>query len=442
MANSLMNKNTWDGKSEAYIALFDPNTNLPIGEMLKFDATQLGGSSVERIIHSKLLVIVSGNTSYINNSFLTLNCAGGNPMISSTEGSFNSGDISPNYVNSKWAFYRFDGTLISDGNVFSTVADMYNYLQTVVANDGTRYTEDVMAVVYDEIDNSIEPIEKIYGVNIFRQILNSGSKKNDYWLNSGGGVRWDYLNGFIEDIYNITNIAPGKKYSAGDERIFKFPNNYKKSFSGYHSSTAASFRINLDKWCFNMSDGTISTNHSGIFYQDFNMSKYFYRAISDDSVYNYIDWGDIKTLNTALLDSNSSVISVNVFRKADDDNIVTVYLKPVNIDVIYLDYFDKTKYDLYKVVNSVDSYQHFVKIDTTQLEQSQVSNVTRLLPSDYYRRNLHNRRSNKFSITGEFDYRFVLKDKETNTFSPISEMKVNWSSPPKRNSAIYCRITK
>lgn len=445
MSNSLMNKNTWSGTTEAYIALFDPNANIPIGEMLKYDARNLVGastSSVERIIHSKLMVIKKLETEISNNIFLPINCNVGNPYISNS-GQFNQGDIAEAYQNSLWEFSLTDGTIIGIQQSYINIAAVYTYLQTIVPNDGTYYTQTVYATIYDEINNSIEPIEKIYGINTFSHVLNGGRKQKHNYINNNSNVHWSELNNWIEDLYIKTGIDSAHTYNIGDEKILKIPNNYKKSFSGYNSEVANNFTISNTKYVFDMNTGTISNNHSGYYMQDFNMSKYCFRSIETENKWYWYDWDDLFFINGHLLNKEYSCVSVNVFRHIANNNLVTVMIKPVNIDTVYIDYFDKTKYDLYRIENGIDQYHKYTKIDMTNVEQHKPVNITRLYPSNYYIDNLETKRNGKFGVVTDFNYRFILKDINLNQFSPISKMKIDWySGGHKRNNLVYCRVRK
>lgn len=439
MSNSLMNKNDWSQGSNGYIAVFDPTSNLPVGEMLKFDLNQLSSStsknnsSKERMMHSKILM-ADDKTNLTQSTFLNIVNTVGNKLISSNPAAAGYGDISSNYTSSLWEFYLSDETQIGEKKSFLTLNDAYAYLKTIAPNDGVKYTEDIYALIFDEIDNEIQPIQKINGVNMFYSSLNNGKKNGAKYLNVDNDIKWTYFNDWVSDLYNNTNIHSGHIYSSGDERIIKASTSYNQSFSGIHSSIAKDFYVNEKRFTFNNISGAISDNHLGFYIQDYTKSKYCVRNIEDQSSWFWIDWNNVKELSKSIFNPGYSVIACYVFTLGDESCIL---IKPVNIDTIYIDFYDSNLFDLYKVIKSRDKYQSIEKVDVPNIQQNQNFNVTRI-PKLFFMNKLRNH--NKFSVTYDIKNYFMFRNKLTGLISPISKMCIEFYSHPKRNNIIDIKI--
>lgn len=448
MSNSLMKKNNWDGASEAYVGLFDPNTNLPVGEMLKYDARNLGGGgsggSTKILFHTKILLTDKGvnstPTPLSQDHFLTITTTIGNKNIVDDPSNMSSSDISESYKSSYWNIY-VNGVLVSEKQVFAKVGELYAHLQTVVPNDGSNYTEDAYGVLFDEINNDIQPIYKIRGINNFQNVINNGSRKSNPSYIDFDNLGWVNKQAWINDVYNATTIDPGHTATTNDYMIFKTSGNYKKSFGAIHEKTANSFYINNDRYTYNASDGSISNIHSDHYTMNYTRSKYCVKDISSDNAWEFVDWSNIFNLNKHLLENQSSVLAIYVFEKTIGVDLhQLILLKPVSIDVIYLNYFDTTKYDLYRIEYSRDKFQKVKKIDKTILDKNEKSDVVRLFKTDYFDDNNVAQKIGRFGISTDFEYRFYLKDITTNQISPISTMAIDFSSSPKRNNVLNIRI--
>ena len=447
-----MNKNTWSGNTEAYVAVFDPNSNTPVGEMLKYDARLLGntgstGASTEKIIHSKILLIngSSSPTPLTQNRFLNLSDSVGNKYISTSPDYFSGGDISDDYKDCFWDIYEND-ILIAEKLHFTAVTNLYNYLSTVISNDGTNYTQNAYGVVYDIINNDLEGIYKIYGLNMFRHLLSGNHKGNPGTSLDSNNINWSYFNDWVEEVYINTGLDIAHKYSNGDEQAIKLSKNYKKSFGQIHSSIADNFYINNGIYMYNINTSAITTNNSGYCSQNYTASKYCVRDINNLDTWKWIDFNDISSLNNYILNNDInngiiySIIALYVFEHKSDSNKKFILIKPINIDNVYLNYFDTSKYDLYRIRYARDKYSRLKKIDTSSLEKSKISDVVRLLKSDYYDDNFITQIKGKYGIQTEFEYRFFIKDKITKEISPISKMVIKFKNNYKRNNVIDIRI--
>jgi len=442
-----MNKNTWNSGDTGYVAVFNPDTNLPIGEMLKYDLNKLmpttggtaTGGSTQRLIHSKLLVVQDGMPTTTDH-FLDVTAFVGNKMISTTPDNMTQGDISVNYQSSLWDIHDKNGVLLSEKQVFANRGELYTHLQTVVPNDGSVYEMEAYATVYDEINNDIQPIQKMYGINTFFHSLNNGRKLSLVYVNFSqsiwdGSEGWSDFEDWVQDLYQNT-IDGSRVYQSGDERIIKSTRNYRKAFSAIHSLKAQKFEIKNNRYTYNLGGQIVSTGNSGDYSQDVSKSKYCVRQIDDPSSWEWIDWDNVGALASAQLKSETTIIACYVWENGGE---YCISIKPINIDMVYLDYFDNKKYELYKIENRRDSYDYITKIDNA-LSKYQIGNSTTLPKNKYLPNNFGITKNGLFGIQTEFKYNFYLKELSTNQISPISRMGISFESHPKRNSTIDIKI--
>ncbi len=242
---------------------------------------------------------------------------------------------------------------------FATKTELYTWINSVVPNNGSQITENVALTIFDDEVGDIPSIQKIRGCNMTYIGLTSSKKWRKSETRTASATRDSagtreliieasqfFVNkGLISEPITTTQYNSGGDNS---KRVIWFSGRKNNLFGlpKIGSNITLPDQVTLDNRCWwDMStDAPVSqvvTDTGGHILQDFcYVCRTFQgniEAVRSDSI-------DMRS--KLFQQSDESIIVVYLVRNSVDSNKYALFAKPLGIDLVYVDWFDQTKYRL------------------------------------------------------------------------------------------------
>ncbi len=298
-------------------------------------------------------------------------------------------------------------------------ANIYSFMQANCANDWTNYDNVIRGYVYDLIDSTIPWIEKASWMNAFYASLMWGGKykRSDHpSLMEGNSNLWNFAD-IVQDMIRTMTPNTSYTYNSWDEprRVIRTPRNHRTLYWlinwDWVIRNASSWRYSIDS-SNNFINQTweYSINHDESWYYILNLN-----TLSFDKKRKY----ELKEIMQYINNPSFSVIIA--YQVQLNDNY-SIFIKPVWVDSIYVDYFDENLYELYWIHHARNQRISLQKIDVKSFDSK--SNSSWILKAD--------RIYKQYSGKSKWGYReqpytqFILRNKTTNKVSSLSNARIQW----------------
>lgn len=287
------------------------------------------------------------------------------------------------YINENWSYLisRLKCVINEQDLQFNTQEELISWLNNNIPHGDTSFSQEINIHFYDEIDNSIPAISKMYGFNRFYSMLvgkgnyrnninnvctdcHSASAKTIMWevskelIVDGSGIPFmvsanirDY--GMWEAEGGLAQIWIGgkerNKYALpkGDKSynakiVITHSNNRKvcnPNWEGIYAAPSGEYRLGLPRLAIMNFLG----NGPGVLIQNLH-----YNILTPA-----ISSADNRRGSELLLDSNTTAVVVYPVIKIEtdghfeyNDTDYAMYVKPAGIDQVHINWFDTSKYEL------------------------------------------------------------------------------------------------
>ena len=276
-------------------------------------------------------------------------------------------------------------------------------------------------------------------MNTFYSLLRGGHryKSGNVLACDANYINWGEFGTWFDDLCNQNiGFGPGYHWTNGSnaERALWFPRKTKKlyglPYTGFQSGSNASFGAKWE-WDWGSSSFTAITSVTNSMNRDSTGSGF--ELVTWCGMYspNSWDWltpGAISSFGGLYVEAAASTIALFRLENLADSNKVAIFVKPVGIDRLGLNWFDNNKYDLYGYYTQKDRTQHIKKVTTSFLGTSEerFNDVVWVEKSNWQDDAVKQRGYPGFNTKSNFmpATRFFLKDKTTGAISRLSESKV------------------
>ena len=320
---------------------------------------------------------------------------------------------------------RFDWIRLTSEN------DMYSFMLANFANDWTNYTNTIKAYIYDEVDSELPVINKINGMNAFFWTL---VWKNNYKHGTNTHLEpndnnYGYFQSWVQEAIRLMTPHTSYTYNAVDEprRVIRRPANHRTLY-----------------WLIN-AGGVIDNNwwerHSINTSLNFVNVQWEYSVKHNDSYYSVLDLStlnfqfrqksEFKEVAKYIWDPNYSVI---ICYQIKNGNNYSIYIKPVGVDTMYLDFIDTNKYSLELLHHARNQ---FVRLNQSQILSNNLRSNSAMIEKKHW---IYQGRGwlSKWGYRERPYTNFILRDKVTNKISLKSKATVKWRSG--RDAPLYATV--
>jgi len=422
---------TPDNEEVAYLYTQPDNT-----QWLRFSdwtdvALGWAGWAAERITYGKIQLADAWITEVLAWIFPRRNVLSSNPYFFERDTSW-ALDLQILNTNFTWCFvdiFEYNGwTLISSWvkQRFATRSDIYTFLSTRAMTSWGVYTNDIIAVVYDEIDNTIPAISRFYSNNRLYSSIKWRQHYLSWWFVSNRLSPWQSYNPFItwmvQDIIRNMTTATTYNYNSADtpENVIWFPSNRKLMYGWLPvgGKVKGGLLRKAVVWA------AVVASPSWEYSYDAAWSSYLVYWLIPSSSFNWCSssqWDDIKQF-VIWWD-----FSVCYAAKLVNWACQSVQLRPLWIDQVFLDYIDPTKYELYAMYSMKNTSPRIKKIDLGPLSQDlNKGDVTRVTKWIWLEQNKISTGKVWFknAIRQMPDVRFFKRDIATGKISKITNQRI------------------
>jgi len=298
-------------------------------------------------------------------------------------------------------------------------SNIYTYMQANCPNNWTSYDNVIRWYVYDVIDSTIPWIEKASWMNAFYASLMWGGnykRSNNPSLMEGESKLWIFAD-IVQDMIRTMTPNTSYPYHSWDEprRVIRTPRNHRTLY----------WLINWDWVIYNSNGWRYSIDSSN----NFVHQTWEYNINHDES------WYYILNLNTLNFDKkrkhelkevmqyiNNPNFSVILAYQVQLNDNYSVFIKPVWVDSVYVDYFDANLYELYWVHHARNQRISLQKITVHSFDSK--SNSSWILKPDWMYKQ-HSGKS-KWGYREQPYTQFILRNKTTNKVSSLSNARIQW----------------
>jgi len=274
--------------------------------------------------------------------------------------------------------------------------------------------------VYDIVSNEVPKLNKIYGINRFYSLLKGRKQyRNNKPSVDSFGTGWTHFATWFDELSNqLIGFEPGHVYAAGDESSIWMSMDdrcrYGLPDDGFGVNLTNAGGRKIWDWVSHtyipvVIDGYLDSGQRAYCSLDLFDNKNSWNWSS-----NPYGWETMRTVDFA----HSTVVFYGLERNGDP-NHRAVFLKPVGIDAVAVNWFDTSKYDL---------FGHYarkgctpVSRPITDLGQGSISNDLQWIEKPAWCVGAYDITS---VAVGDLAVRFFLKDKITDAISPLTKARV------------------
>lgn len=355
-----------------------------------------------------------------------------------------------------WQADNFSTGTQTDRLTFNSISDLVTYKNENIAVDQFNNFETVAFRAYDDIDNQLPVISKVYGMNRFYSGLKG---KNSYKsgapsLENLNTDNWQESASLLQQMFNHFNstLAPfadtSDFHTQNGLRTFWTTRNHLKMYD--FPPTGISFTLEIDSGRRRTSNenweglGSFGANQNDT-YSYTNQAFVSYNGNDTNGSISIIDVasaGDERNVrNRYLNDTNTSMIVMYDVRSTNlavGDRKFAIYLKPYGVDTIYINWFDQTRYDL-EVCYYFENLQKTYFRRVTNLIRIDPNGDTIGVPKDQWmpQTSSHNQATLNGGQFKPPQILFRLRSKATRKVSRFSQAALAWNDSGAGNPGHY-----
>lgn len=348
------------------------------------------------------------------------------------------------YQDSKWLFQDVnDSSIIEENLSFSSSQDIADWYNNNLQNNGSVFTQQTIARMYDEVDNNILPISKMYGMNrFFSGLKGRGNYKSGPSTAREINNSWSSINSYLKQMFDTIEPTLAFVVQESDfnnqqalDTIWLSSNHLKyyilPTLNSTISHTSSTYRrMNNQNW---EGLGSFSVTLG----QNYRLRKPHYSFITQNtgsSALQIIDFSfrdaQRRAKENLLGDTASGVIFYQVYdpTQAEGDKKFAIYIKPLGIDVVYLNWFDTNLYDLETVmINTEHQRVNYKKANNDIFLNDSGSSMIGVNKSAWTESSSSRIRvlSSQWKNQGDVVF-FRLRDKQNNKVSKLSNSFIYW----------------
>ena len=380
-------------------------------------------------------------TTNTRNSFPDTNLSGSTHLFDSVWGAITAyrDDYHKSFVKIVW--FDSGNNVIEefDELVFSTELEFYDFLRANAAQSGGDFTYTNVAYVYDIIDNSIQPINKLYGKNALLGALRGRWRHYKDWDNTA----WSWVDHwFVQEVIRRFTSDNLYTYNGVDLPwdVLWLSVNWRKMY-GLLSEWAIINNNSGNRRVHSTVSNAIEAWHTWDYSIDQSKTQYWLLDLTNR--FNMTRYDKDKIANLAHNVCKEHKYSACIFYSLIDQSTwdyETVFIKPLWIDTVYINFVDDATYDLYAYYESKNKYGTIKKMDLTAIDQYAWGDVAKLEKWDWmewYPSSLGIYwKSSSYEMPS---VKFFKKDKITNKISPLSQSKI-YRERPRRDAPVSAMI--
>ena len=345
------------------------------------------------------------------------------------------------YLNCYW-----DVLEISEGGAvqhqwlrqkFASVADIYVFIRANFVESGMNPNtplHNAYLRVYDVVGSSVPKIDKVYGMNMFYSMLRGRKnyRKNPCCLEAE--PMWNDFRAWFADLCTQgLGFGPGHIYGPNDEKAFWLSRTDVKRYGlpkeGFNSWITTSGGRYIWDWgsssfspipAINTYTNTAAPNGYHMMYCG------LYTGMI--STWEWLGQDQVAGLLSSFGGFNMSWLALYHLQSDFESNYRAIFVKPLGIDQVGLNWFDENTYDLYALYTRKDTTPIMRQITIGLTARRSVArdliwlDITKWRPVNwgYGKPRLTSR------MTGLQPYttQFFLREKTTGNISPVSKARV------------------
>lgn len=472
-----------------------PNTKWTLGTGCS-QANELNNFFIHRLGYTTTFEISSGNGVYFEEQLLatqawsTFSNIGGNPSDAITAGislswSGDTLNVDVDLINAKHDYfvdkipvplnnisYPYDGGNMegyasqvndnqslyfgkstfryvrpSDGYTqelsFANKTALVSWVNNNLSNNGSAFTESGYFEVFDKFDDDIPQLENVNGTNtLFHSIKSSSYKAKRKAMVTGV---WVGGRTFLASVFNTihgTSFTATTLNTSGQAEVVWFPGhyyNYNKPLhylSNNYTTNITKIGYNSTRKCYNTTSTSFETVSSATD-EDWEVMKH-YGVTYDGTTFRYYDL----SINSAKNNYKGDVLRgyeyciVYGLQSKTNTNKKSIFVKPVGINSIIIDYIDFSKYELEVMANNghgLGKYNIIKLITSAPYSQDLGGWRTKLLFNDL----LPVMKKSYTTFNDSIEIFLRLRDKTTKKVGKLSSFKIILKENRKTESTFY-----
>ena len=265
----------------------------------------------------------------------------------------------------KWDLFEIEsgGTIVNtwSGLDFANAADLYTFIRANFTPGVAPNTAANNACVrfYDVIDDAVPKVNKIWGINTFFSMLKGRRRYRDTTLGAIPPCGWTSFAPWFTDLCNQgIGFGPGHTYALGDEGALWTSRNEPKTHGLPRAGFVSTVQVvsNRRIWDWGASDFSVMPGPG-----DYANNPSFGALKIYCSLYlpttTIWSWNSVlgNSLMQLLASGTYSTIALYALESTSNPNYRSLFLKPVGVDRLGLNWFDTSVYDLYALYTKKNS---------------------------------------------------------------------------------------
>lgn len=333
------------------------------------------------------------------------------------------------YANCLWDIWEVGGTGQWSGLTFDSAFDLYQFLDTNCEHnpgDPTRYRYSIMGRLYDLVDTSVPMINKVWGINTFLSVLKDAKayKKNTVVTATAA---WPQFATWFNTLASLkVGLPPGLVYSPNAERLLWLSRTYRTLYHMPHTGfTLGPGSMTLPRSLYDWDlPGIVPYGGGAVAHEtvvppgDVSMAWSFLRAQGGTTWVNAPS--PISAMEMSLDPGYSGIVMYRMKHMTENKRVL--FVKPLGVDRLGMNWFDSALYTLYAMYEMED---RTVRIKPITGFGSQLSDLYWVYKSQwhpypwYSAARLSWRSANKMPSV-----KFFLRSNSSGRISPPSAMKL------------------
>lgn len=268
------------------------------------------------------------------------------------------------YSNCRWELNNHTTGVITNELSFDSLDDIATYWNQNIPNNGSKFTQEVTFRPYDVVDYEIPVIDKLYGVNRlysgFKGKFNnkSGAPNCMHMSNNWSAGRDILIEMFNQQFPGLSGLLESSDFEGSDSvarRMFWLSSTYKNQYGLPKPGT----EIYLDSSSIALERAIANENWEGpqVMTEVHTPSTYtlqnplclIFKGDKTGEVNSYsINQSHWVARELCAVNDTSGLIFYRAINttQAEGDRNFGIYIKPLGIDTVYINYVDTTKYDV------------------------------------------------------------------------------------------------
>jgi len=339
------------------------------------------------------------------------------------------------FARCKWQVIDYKAHDVYDNLHFANVTEYADWKTLNIAHTGSAFDGYVDLRAYDIVDETIPVFSRVWGYNTMYMSMKGGKryKSGPRTMFYGKSFQqlmvdmWDIAFPSLAGSFTTTDFNPGDKH----RNLFWTSSHYKNIYSMPKVSGQEMIRGPYQT----ATDGRHVYSSSGGLVQvpnDWFVIDKVYFATETSFNNHTLHMGSTHSVTKKIRNDilgayqGRGIAFYSLYGKNDSSN-KAILVKPVGIDIVWLNYFDSNKYDLEVVYFDTDTQQiDFDVIDSSEFWRSNPTNGIGIFKSTFLKGiaspGLRYRSANFDKMP---DIYFRLRDKTTHNVGRLSRAKIN-----------------